>query len=171
METAGIVGESEAEFDVLHLGRAIFAVPIVERFGAAFRIGQHERQIGGVKDREAAGLVAGADIGDVGDAVARHVVMVERLAELLRRIDLVFDGAAGILFDRGAPLLHRFLQRMRRRHPVREFQLEGLVLRGGGAEVEREAEHNEAKQRRRACVTHDILPGVVGRKFIFLIQP
>ena len=29
------------------------------------------------------GLVAGIDVGEVGDAVARHVVVVERLAELL----------------------------------------------------------------------------------------
>ena len=39
----------------------------------------------GADDREAAGLIARIDVGDVGDAVARHVVMVERLAELLRR--------------------------------------------------------------------------------------
>jgi len=34
--------------------------------------------------RKAAGLVAGIDVGHVGDAVARHVVMIERLAELFR---------------------------------------------------------------------------------------
>ena len=35
--------------------------------------------------REAAGFIAGIDVHDVGDAVARHVVVVERLAELLCR--------------------------------------------------------------------------------------
>src|SRR6267154_2590417 len=48
---------------------------------------------------------------------------------LVRGIDLVFDGAAGILFDRRTPVLQRLLQRMRRRHPVRQFQLKSLFLR------------------------------------------
>ena len=51
---------------------------------------------------EPAGLIAGVDVGDVGDAVARHVVMVERLAELLGREHLVLDGAAGS-FSTAAP--------------------------------------------------------------------
>ena len=38
----------------------------------------------GADDREAARLIARIDVGHVGDAVARHVVVVERLAELLR---------------------------------------------------------------------------------------
>ena len=58
--------------------------------------------------------------------------------------------AAGSLLDRGAPFLQRLLQRMRRRHPVRELQLEGLFLRlragcaaqqrgdGGGTERSRD---------------------------------
>ena len=52
---------------------------------AALGVGDQERQLAGADDREAAGLVAGIDVGEVGDAVARHVVVVERLAELLRR--------------------------------------------------------------------------------------
>ena len=47
--------------------------------------------------REAAGLVAGIDVGHVGDAVARHVVVVERLAELLGRKDRGLDRAARCL--------------------------------------------------------------------------
>ena len=69
---------------VLHLGAGVFAIPLVERLRAALGVRHHERQIAGVDDREAARLVAGADVGDVGDAVARHVVVVEGLAELLR---------------------------------------------------------------------------------------
>ena len=63
----------------------IFAVPGVDRADAAMGIADQERQFAGGDDREAAGLIAGIDVGEVGDAVARHVVMVERLAELLRR--------------------------------------------------------------------------------------
>ena len=73
-------------------------------------VADQERQFAGGDDREAAGLVAGIDVGEIGDAVARHVIMVERLAELLRRKDLVFDGSAGGLFDIGAPVLDRLLQ-------------------------------------------------------------
>ena len=76
--------EGEAELHVLHLARGVFAVPGVERLRAALGVRHQERQFAGGDDREAAGLVAGIDVGEVGDAVARHVVMVERLAELLR---------------------------------------------------------------------------------------
>src|SRR5208282_125610 len=158
VERAGIVGEGEAELDVLHLLAGVFAVPAVECRGAALAVGQHERQIAGVEDREAAGLIAGIDIGHVGDAVARHVVMVKRLAELLRRIDFVFDGAAGIVLDRGAPILHRLLQRMRWRHPMRQLELEGLVLGRGRADSECEAKHREAAKRSWARPAHEALP-------------
>ena len=56
---------------------------------AALGARHQERQFAGGDDREAAGLIAGIDVSEVGDAVARHVVMVERLAELLRGIDFV----------------------------------------------------------------------------------
>src|SRR6266404_5818962 len=124
----GVVHEGEAELDVLHLLRGVFAVPGVDRLRAALGVGEQEGQLAGADDREAAGLVAGIDVGEVGDAVARHVVMVEGLAELLRRIDLVFERAVRGLLDRGAPFLEGLLQRMRGRDPVRQLELEGLVL-------------------------------------------
>ena len=80
---------------------------------AALGVRDQERQFAGGDDREAAGLIAGIDVSEVGDAVARHVVMVEGLAELLGRIDLVVQRAAGVLLDRGAPFFQRLLQRMR----------------------------------------------------------
>src|SRR3974390_903553 len=95
----------------------------------ALRVGDQKRELAGRDDRKAARLVAGIDVSEVGNPVARHVVMVERLAELLRGVDLVMDRAAGILFDRRAPILQRLLQRMRRRYPMRNFQIEGLLLR------------------------------------------
>ena len=88
--------EGEAVMDVLHFLGAYWRYQSSMR-GAAFGLLDQERQFAGGDDREAAGLIAGIDVGDVGDAVARHVVMVERLAELLRGIDLVRDGAAGRL--------------------------------------------------------------------------
>ena len=77
-------------------------------------------------------MVAGIDVGEVGDAVARHVVVVERFAELLRRKHLGFDRSVRRLLDGCAPLLHRLLQRMRGRNPVRELELEGFLLRERG---------------------------------------
>ena len=70
---------------------------------------------------------------DVGDAVARHVVMVERLAELLRRKDLDLDRAVRGLVDRCGPGFRRRDASDARRHPVREAQLDRLVLRERGA--------------------------------------
>ena len=77
--------EGEAELDVLHLLVGVFTVPGVEPHRAALGIRHQERQFAGADDRKAAGLVTRVDIGDIGDAVARHVVMVECLAELLGR--------------------------------------------------------------------------------------
>src|SRR5258707_9143090 len=121
--------EGEAELDVLHLLFGIFAVPGIERHRTALGVRHQERQFAGADDREPAGLIAGIDVSDVGDPVARHVVMVERLAELLRRENLGLDRAAGCLFDRRTPIFQGLLQRMRRRYPVRQFELEGLFLR------------------------------------------
>ena len=162
MEGQRIEDEGEAVFHVLHLVGRVFAVPAVDRADAALGVADQERQFAGGDDREAAGLIAGVDVGEVGDAVARHVVMVERLAELLRRKHLVLDGAAGGLLDRGAPVLDRLLQRMRRRHPVRQLQLEGLVLRRGGADPERQAEQRKAAELHPAHpVLHRILPLII----------
>ena len=83
MEGAGIVDEGEAELDVLHLLVGVLAIPGVDGLRAALAVRHQERQLAGADDREAAGLIPCVDIGKVGDAVARHVVMVERLAELL----------------------------------------------------------------------------------------
>src|SRR3984957_18192599 len=123
------MNEGEAELDVLHLLLGIFAIPAVQPHRAALGVRHQERQFARADDWETTGLIAGIDVSDVGDAVARHVVVIERLAELLRRIDAGFDGAARGLFDRGAPILQRLLQRMRCRHPMRYLQLESLFLR------------------------------------------
>ena len=161
MEGQRIEDEGEAVFHVLHLVRGVFAVPVVDRPVAALGIADQERQLARGDDREAAGLVAGIDIGEVGDAVARHVVMVERLAELLRGIDLVLDGAVRSLLDRSAPVLHRLLQRMRRRHPVRQLQLEGLVLRCGRADTERQAENRQAAKLHPAHPVSSHPPAII----------
>src|SRR5277367_2895831 len=121
--------EGEAEFDVLHLLVGIFAVPGVQPHRAALGVRHQERQFARADDRKSPGLIAGIDVSDVGDAVARHVVVIERLAVLLCRIDAGFDGAARGLLDRGAPILQRLLQGMRCRHPMRYLQLEGFFLR------------------------------------------
>ena len=98
----------------------VLAVPLVERRDAVL-VGQHKRQRTGVDDREAAGLIAGADIGDVGDAVARHVVVIECLAELLGGKHREVQRAARGLVDRCAPVLERLLQRMRLLAPTMRF--------------------------------------------------
>src|SRR3954469_22201131 len=139
MPSDRIENEGEAILHVLHLGRRIFAIPGVDRADAALGVADQERQLAGGDDGEAAGLVAWIDIGEVGDAVARHVVMVESLAELLGRKDLELDGAVRCLLDRCAPFLHRFLQRMRRRDPVRKLEIESLVLRKRGGRADQQA--------------------------------
>ncbi len=133
-----IEDEREAVLHVLHLAHRVFAIPGVDRANARLGVPDQERQLAGGDDREAPGLIARIDVGEVDDAVARHVVVVERLAELLRRIDLGLDGAVRGLLDRCPPFLHRLLQRMRRRHPVRELEVEGLVLGAGGGRCEQQ---------------------------------
>ena len=44
-----------------------------------------ERNLSGRDDGKTARFVAGIDVGELDNAVARHVVMVEGLAELLGR--------------------------------------------------------------------------------------
>ena len=149
--------ESQAELDVLHLLLGIFPVPGVERHRAALGVRHQERQFARADDREPAGLIAGVDVGDVGDAVARHVVMVECLAELLGGKDLVFDGAAGFLFDCAAPVLEGLLQRVRGRHPVRQFQFEGLFLR------QRRRDAGGQQQRQEHLLHRQSLPFVMTR--------
>ena len=148
MERAGIVREGEAVVDVRHLLGGVLAIPRIERGAAFLRIGEQERQLHRAHDREAAGLVAGIDVRDVGDAVARHVVVVERLAELLRREDLDLDGAAGGLLDRGGPGFGGRMHRMRRRHPVREAPLDRLCpARSAGAGAEQRGERDQPFRR------------------------
>jgi hypothetical protein len=120
-------------FLVRHLLGRVFAVPRIERGASILRVGEQERQLHRAHHGEAAGLVARVDVRDVGDAVARHVVVVERLAELLGGIDLHLDRAAGGLLDRSGPGFGGRVHRMRCRHPVRETPLHGLVLRERGA--------------------------------------
>src|SRR5579871_3182738 len=106
------VDESEAELDVLHLSVGVFAIPRIQPHRAALGARHQEGEFAGADDREATRLITGIDIGDVGNAVARHVVMIEGFAELLGRENLVLDGATGVLLDRGAPILQRLLQGM-----------------------------------------------------------
>ena len=113
----GIVREGEAVVHVRHLLGGVFAVPRIERRAARLGVGEEERQLHRAHHREAARLVAGIDMRHVGDAVARHVVVIERLAELLRRIDLHLDRAAGGLLDRSRPGFRRRMHRMRRPAP------------------------------------------------------
>ncbi len=129
VQRAGIVDECETEVGVLHLGRRIFVVPLVQRQGAFLAVGEHEGKLAGSGDRETTGLIAGIDIGDVGDAVPRHVVMVECLAELFGGKHGNLDGAARGFLDIGGPCLRRRYQRMRRGHPQRHLHVDGLVLR------------------------------------------
>jgi hypothetical protein len=158
MERARVVHEGEAELDVLHLRLGVLAVPGVDRLRAALGVREQERQLAGADHREAARLVARIDVGEVGDAVARHVVMVERLAQLLRRVDLVPDGAVRRLLDRGAPLLQRLLQRVRRRHPVRQLEVERLLLSACGRRGrEREAGRGDDERVAQPWRLHRIL--------------
>ena len=77
--------EGEAEVHVLHLRRGVLAIPLVERRRCRPWRWRQERQFAGSDDREAARLIAGVHIREVGDAVARHVVVVHGLAQLLGR--------------------------------------------------------------------------------------
>jgi hypothetical protein len=123
-----VENERETVFDVFHFACGVFSIPRVHCAIAPFGISNQEGQFAGGNDRESAGLITGIDIGEIGNAVARHVVMIEGAAELLRWEDLVFDASVRGLFDRSAPILHRLLQRVSRRHPMGELELEGLVL-------------------------------------------
>src|SRR5258708_16724424 len=114
MPRQGVKDEGEAVFDVLHLGRGILAIPGVDRTIAALGVANQERQLARRDNREASGLVAWIDIGEIGDAVARHVVMIERLAELLGGKDLRLERAVRVLLDGSPPFLHRLLQWVRR---------------------------------------------------------
>ncbi len=126
---AGIVDEGEAEMRVLHLLCGMLAIPLVERRSALVGIGEGEGQLADRDDREAAGLVARVYVGHIGNAVAGHVVVVERLSELFGRKDGALDRAVGRLCDRIGPLLGGRDQRMGRRQPDRDLQVDGLVLR------------------------------------------
>ena len=135
---------------VLHLRRRIFAIPGIERRRALARVAEHERHLADGDDRETAGLIAGIDVSDVGDVVARHVVMVERLAELLRRKDRDLDRAVRRLGDIVRPFLGRLGQRVRGRNPERQPEVDLLVLgqRGdGGPDAKRPRARAPARRR------------------------
>src|SRR5262245_33880026 len=76
--------------------------------------------------------------------------MVEGLAELLGRKDLVLQAAARSLLDRRPPVLQRLLQGMGGRHPVRELELVRLVLGLGlkGSVKGRPGERNKKSSQR-----------------------
>ncbi len=158
MEGARIVQVHQTHLDVAHLARGVRAVPLVERRRALLGVADQEGQLAGRDDGEAAGRVARVDEGDVGDAVAGHVVMVLGLAQLLRRKDGELQGPVRGLRDRLAPLDDVGVQRVLGRDPVRELELHGL---GEG----RAGEHGESQDRGgreagQACVPHVCLPFV-----------
>src|SRR5262245_46446201 len=128
MEGPRIVHEGETELHVLHLAIGVFAIPGVERLRTALGVADQERQFTSANDGKAPWLITRIDIGEIGDAVTRHVIMIEGLPKLLRWKDLVLEGTTGGLLDRCPPLLQCLLQRVRRWHPVRQLQLERLVL-------------------------------------------
>ena len=144
VQRAGIVDEGHAEMRVLHLLAGIGAIPCVERLRALARVAEGEGDFADGDDRKAAGLIAGIDIGHVDDAVARHVVMVEGLAELLGGIDRHLQRSPGLLGDVVGPGLRRLDQRMRRRNPERKAQIDRRV----GGEGGRRGDEREAGRRR-----------------------
>ncbi len=131
VQGARVVNEGEAEVRILHLGRGVFAIPRVERRSALSRVAEHERHLADGDDRKTARLIAGVDVGDVGDVVARHVVMIERLAELLGGKDRDLDCAVRRFGDIRRPCLGRAGQWMRGRDPEREPEVDLLVLSEG----------------------------------------
>src|SRR6266851_7992030 len=68
----------------------------------------------------------------MASATPRHVVMIERLAELFRGKDGRFDRAARLLLDIGGPILGGRHERMGWREPQRDLELDFLVLRRDG---------------------------------------
>src|ERR1700728_3387930 len=93
------MNEREAELGVLHFGRRVLPIPFVERERALFAVAEREGKLARRDDRKPAGLIARVHISDVGDAVARHVVMVERLAELFGGKHGSLDGSTRCLLD------------------------------------------------------------------------
>src|SRR5262249_2642378 len=118
-----------------------------------------KRQFPGGDDWKAAWLVARVDVGQIGDAVARHIVMIERLAELLRGEDLVLDSSPGRAFDVGAPVFDRLLQRMGRGNPMRQLELDGLVFGKRRSGRERKAEKHRSAARQHPA--HGFPPDIV----------
>src|SRR5215471_2235702 len=108
MIAAWLENEGHAEVRILHFAGSVLAVPRIECRCALLGVGKHEGQLSRRDDGEAAWLVTWINVGDVGDAVARHVVVVERLAELLGREDRRLDSAARLLLDVGRPFLRRW---------------------------------------------------------------
>jgi hypothetical protein len=129
----------EAQLDVLHFVGGVLAVPGVQSGRAGAGLVDEEGQLARGNHREAAGLVTRVHPGHVGNAVARHVVVVGGLAQLLRGKESDLDGALGRGFHRLGPGLKAGLgQRVRAGQPVRELQFNGLVLglrtQGAGGE-------------------------------------
>ncbi len=100
--------------------------------GSLARVAEHERHLAYRDNRETARLIAGVDVSDVGNVVARHVVVVERLAELLRGKDGDLDRAVGVLGDILRPRLGGPGQRVRGRDPEREPEVDLLIRSEGG---------------------------------------
>jgi len=148
VQRTGIMDEREAEMGVLHLGRRIFVVPLVQRQRAFLAVGEYEGKLAGGGDRETPGLIAGIDVGDVGDAVACQVVVIERLAELLGGEDHRGDAAVRIRLDRIGPVLDAGLQRVRGRYPMRELELNRFVVGLGAASQRCQPGQRDQK---RAC--------------------
>src|SRR6185369_1398575 len=128
MESPRIVDKRKADFHVLHFLRRVLLVPGVDGGGAALAIGEQEWQRSARHDRKASRLVAWVDVSEIGDAVARHVVMVERLAQLLGREQCSGESPVRGLLDVVDPGLQAGVQGMLGRHPAGKLECDRFVL-------------------------------------------
>src|SRR4051794_25787000 len=92
-------------------------------------LANQERNFARRNNWKPARLVAWIHVRKLDDSITRHVVVIERLAQLLRGIDRRFNRASGGLLDRRGPLLHCLLQGMGWRNPMRQLELNDFVLR------------------------------------------
>ena len=130
------------------ISSGIGAIPRIERARAGFGVGEVERDLAMCNDREAPGLIAGIDVCDVCDAIARHVVVVGRGAQLLRGEDGNGEPAVGRFGDRLSPR-HQSgrLQGMLRRHPVGDALLRARIRGHRQRDGARERDGPDARHR------------------------
>jgi len=128
VQGARVVREGKAEMHFLHLLGGISPVPGVDGGRTGLGVGDHEGQRGGREDREAARLVAGVDVREIGNAIPRHVVMVKSLAQLLGREQGGVQCAARGFLEALAPGLQRRVEGVLCRDPARELEHHVFVL-------------------------------------------